>query len=51
MGNSFTHMLVSSEGAFGSVVVGTAYMIGTMQECRVYQMLHGLRAKTQIIPF
>jgi len=45
------YMVVSDEGKFGSVVVGSAYMIGTLQECRLYQMQHGLRAKTQIIPF
>jgi hypothetical protein len=46
----FTHMLVSTLNSYG-VIAGTAYMIGTKQECRVYQMQHGLRAYTTIIPF
>ena len=45
----FTHVLVSIATYCNGV--GTAYMIGTMQECRVYQMLHGLRAVTKIVPF
>ena len=55
MEERFTHMLVSADTkqvAMGRVVyAGVAYMIGTLQECRVYQLQHGLRATTQIIPF
>ena len=55
MEERFTHMLVSANSEqvrLGRVVyAGVAYMIGTLQECRVYQMQHGLRATTEIIPF
>lgn len=46
----FTHMLVSRTGSCG-MISGAAYMIGTKHECRLYQMQHGLRAFTSIIPF
>ena len=43
----FSHMLVSKTHYCNGV--GTVYMIGTLQECRIYQMKHGLRAYTIII--
>ena len=49
MEERFTHMLVANTTYCNGV--GTAYMIGTLQECRVYQMQHGLRATTEIVPF
>lgn len=47
--DKFTHTLVANATYCNGV--GTAYMIGTLQECRLYQMQHGLRATTQIVPF
>jgi hypothetical protein len=52
----FTHMLVSDAGAMQETLgrvqyAGYAYMIGTLQQCRVGQMQMGLRATTRIIPF
>lgn len=44
----FTHILVSDEGKIPGVSAGLAYMIGTLQECREYQLRMGLRAKTRI---
>lgn len=38
--DQFTHMVVSDSGA---------HMIGTLQECRIYLMKHGLRARVWII--
>lgn len=38
----FDYMLVSLEG-------NLAYCIGTKKYCQIYQMKHGLRAKTEIL--
>lgn len=38
----FSHMLVNP-------TCSIAYMLGSLHECRVYQMKHGLRATTIII--
>jgi hypothetical protein len=45
----FSHMLVSKTQYCNGI--GTAYMIGTLHECRIYQMKHGLRATTEIVDF
>jgi hypothetical protein len=47
----FSHTVVSDEGAIKGVCAGTGYMIGSLQECRTWQLRHGMRAKTQIIPW
>lgn len=44
----FSHMLVSLSTHCNGV--GTAYMIGSLQECRKAQLERGLRASTEIIP-
>lgn len=45
----FTHMVVALTTYCNGV--GTAYMIGTKQECRLWIMANGMRASTEIIPF
>ena len=42
----FSHMVVSNDP---KAFMQTAYMIGSLHECRVYQMKHGLRASTIIV--
>ena len=44
----FTHIVVSDQGKVPGVSAGSAYMVGTLQECREYQLSTGLRAKTRI---
>ena len=41
MDDQFTHMVVGS--------VAGAHMIGTLQECRIYLVKHGLRARAWIV--
>ncbi len=45
----FSHMIVSLSTYCNGV--GTAYMVGSLQECRIEQLARGLRATTEIIPF
>lgn len=48
----FSHIVVNDEGKIhGTVIAGSAYTVGTLQECRLWQLASGMRAKTQIIPF
>lgn len=45
----FSHIVVDTfEYCNG---VGVAHMIGSLQECRKWVMLHGMRARTRIVPF
>lgn len=46
----FSHIVVSDEGKqYG--IAGSAHAVGSLQECRQWQLAHGMRAKTQMIPF
>lgn len=47
----FSHTVVSDEGKIPGVCAGSGYMIGSLQECRVWVLANGMRAKTQIIPW
>jgi hypothetical protein len=45
----FSHMVVDHFVYANGV--GIAHMIGTLQECRKWQLAHGKRATTTIVPF
>lgn len=46
----FSHIVVSSEGRAPGVA-GTAHAVGSLQECRAWQLAHGMRATTTIEPW
>ena len=45
----FSHMVVDHFVYANGV--GIAYMVGSLQECRLWQLANGKRATTEIIPF
>ena len=46
----FSHMVVSDKGKAPGIA-GSAHAIGSLQECRTWQLAHGMRANTQIVPW
>ena len=44
----FSHIVVALTQYCNGV--GTAYSIGSLQECRKWVLLHGMRASTAIVP-
>jgi len=44
----FSHMVVGLTSYANGI--GTAYAIGSLQECRLWQLAHGMRATTEIVP-
>lgn len=46
----FSHIVVGNEGRAPGIA-GTAYAVGSLQECRQWQLAHGMRANTQVIPW
>lgn len=46
----FGHIVVSEQGKIPGIA-GNAHAIGSLQECRQWQLAHGMRATTQVIPF
>ena len=46
----FSHHVVSDEGKCPGIA-GSTHFLGSLQECRLWQLAHGLRASTQVIPW
>lgn len=47
----FSHMVVSDDGKVPGVCAGSAHAVGSLQECRMWQLQHGMRAHTEIQPW
>jgi len=47
--DKFTHIVVALASPVAGV--GAVYTVGTLQECRLWQLAQGMRACTKIIPF
>ena len=43
----FSHIVVSCAAVAG---VGVAYSVGSQRECKQWQLEHGMRASTAVIP-